>query len=221
MKTAIQTTVLACSLFVLLPACARAYYSPEQGRWISRDPIEENGGANLFAFVDNQPSSSSDALGLIRFGDDNWGCRICRCVSVSVRFEPGGEFFQLGWYEAGWPAARTWWFGNAIHVKWTVIGDPQYCTYFQDEGGSKLVTQRVSPPSKYVETRIGRDGNYVQQVYTDKLGAPVPPGTRWSWEGILKITFRCVDSKPFSGTKSKTIQKLIPRIVVDGDEPPR
>jgi len=27
------------------------YYSPSLGRWISRDPIEEQGGMNLFVFV--------------------------------------------------------------------------------------------------------------------------------------------------------------------------
>jgi len=26
-------------------------YAPELGRWPSRDPIEENGGVNLYAFV--------------------------------------------------------------------------------------------------------------------------------------------------------------------------
>ena len=29
------------------------YYSPELGRWISRDPIEEEGGVNLYAMVGN------------------------------------------------------------------------------------------------------------------------------------------------------------------------
>ena len=31
------------------------YYSPELGRWISRDPIEEEGGVNLYAMVGNNP----------------------------------------------------------------------------------------------------------------------------------------------------------------------
>ena len=40
------------------------YYLPELGRWMSRDPIEENGGVNLFGFVSNSPNSSFDILGL-------------------------------------------------------------------------------------------------------------------------------------------------------------
>jgi RHS repeat-associated protein len=41
------------------------YYIPEFGRWISRDPIGEEGGNNLYAFVFNDPIMFSDYLGLI------------------------------------------------------------------------------------------------------------------------------------------------------------
>ena len=40
------------------------YYMPETGRWASRDPIGEDGGINLYAFVGNQPTGSFDLLGL-------------------------------------------------------------------------------------------------------------------------------------------------------------
>ena len=40
------------------------YYSPDLGRWISRDPIEEQGGFNLYAFVNNDPVNKFDILGL-------------------------------------------------------------------------------------------------------------------------------------------------------------
>ncbi|MDX9794306.1 MAG: RHS repeat-associated core domain-containing protein [Kiritimatiellia bacterium] len=43
---------------------ALAFYHPEQGRWINRDPIEEQGGANLNAFVLNDPLNKVDPLGL-------------------------------------------------------------------------------------------------------------------------------------------------------------
>jgi RHS repeat-associated protein len=38
-------------------------YDPNLARWISRDPIGENGGINLFAFVENNPVSRVDPLG--------------------------------------------------------------------------------------------------------------------------------------------------------------
>ncbi len=41
------------------------YYSPALGRWISRDPIGENGGANLFGFCHNASSVYIDPVGSI------------------------------------------------------------------------------------------------------------------------------------------------------------
>ena len=40
------------------------YYDPETGRWPSRDPIEEQGGLNLYGFVGNDPVNEADLLGL-------------------------------------------------------------------------------------------------------------------------------------------------------------
>jgi RHS repeat-associated protein len=40
------------------------YYSAGMGRWLSRDPIDEEGGLNLFAFVNNSSMSLVDELGL-------------------------------------------------------------------------------------------------------------------------------------------------------------
>ena len=42
---------------------ARAYNS-NSGRWINRDPIGENGGLNLYAYVGNAPVNRSDPEGL-------------------------------------------------------------------------------------------------------------------------------------------------------------
>jgi RHS repeat-associated protein len=39
------------------------YYSPRLGRWISRDPIGEKGGINLYVLVTNSPTNSVDPSG--------------------------------------------------------------------------------------------------------------------------------------------------------------
>ncbi len=44
------------------------HYSPELGRWPSRDPIEEKGGINLYAFVGNEPIGRWDYLGNLGSG---------------------------------------------------------------------------------------------------------------------------------------------------------
>ena len=40
------------------------FYNPTDGRWPSRDPIEERGGVNTYGFVENRPQSACDTLGL-------------------------------------------------------------------------------------------------------------------------------------------------------------
>jgi RHS repeat-associated protein len=40
------------------------YYDPKIGRWLSRDPIEEEGGVNLYGFIGNSIPTSIDVLGL-------------------------------------------------------------------------------------------------------------------------------------------------------------
>ena len=46
------------------------FYSPSQGRFLNRDPIEEQGGLNLYAFVGNDPVNRWDYLGLS--DDSQW-----------------------------------------------------------------------------------------------------------------------------------------------------
>jgi RHS repeat-associated protein len=45
------------------------WYHPSKGRWLSRDPIGENGGINIYALVDNDSISNLDTLGLSSVGD--------------------------------------------------------------------------------------------------------------------------------------------------------
>ena len=40
------------------------FYSPSMGRWINRDPLEEEGGINLYAMVGNSPVNDVDDYGL-------------------------------------------------------------------------------------------------------------------------------------------------------------
>lgn len=40
------------------------FYSPSLGAWVTRDPMGEDGGSNLYRFVDNNPLSKTDSFGL-------------------------------------------------------------------------------------------------------------------------------------------------------------
>lgn len=45
-------------------------YSSSLGRWLSRDPIGEDGGINLYDYVENDPMSRTDKFGLYEGWDD-------------------------------------------------------------------------------------------------------------------------------------------------------
>ncbi len=62
MRTPIHLLKLAVLVWLLTSATASAFYNPQTGRWLNRDPIGEAGGRNLECFVDN------DALRLIDVG---------------------------------------------------------------------------------------------------------------------------------------------------------
>lgn len=47
-----------------VPDYAYRYYDPVTGRWPSKDPIEEEGGVNLYGFVFGEPTNRIDKLGL-------------------------------------------------------------------------------------------------------------------------------------------------------------
>jgi RHS repeat-associated protein len=43
------------------------YYNPTEGRWLSRDPIAEVGGTNLYGYVGNNPIELIDPVGCSPF----------------------------------------------------------------------------------------------------------------------------------------------------------
>ncbi|MBP6603743.1 MAG: hypothetical protein KA250_18150 [Verrucomicrobiales bacterium] len=47
----------------VLTSKATAYYNPGSGKWLSRDPIGERGGVNLYGFVSNNSVGTIDYLG--------------------------------------------------------------------------------------------------------------------------------------------------------------
>ena len=65
----------------------KRYYSPKEGRFLGRDPIEESGGLNLYGFCGNNSVNRRDVLGQ-RF----------RWVTKS-RMVPDGSDFSEEFYD--------------------------------------------------------------------------------------------------------------------------
>lgn len=80
---------------------ALAYYGPSIGRFINRDPIEERGGNNLYAYVRNQPTNAVDYLGM----DMIFGVRVGSTVSdpghVLVGILAGNNVRVFDWHATG------------------------------------------------------------------------------------------------------------------------
>ena len=54
---------IAVVLGWLMSGTCQAFYNPETGRWLSRDPIGEQGGKNLYGFVANDAVNRADTDG--------------------------------------------------------------------------------------------------------------------------------------------------------------
>jgi uncharacterized protein RhaS with RHS repeats len=61
LKTPTHVLLLVTTLFIT--QTASAFYDSNLGRWVNRDPIEEDGGLNLYGFVGNSPVSEIDPWG--------------------------------------------------------------------------------------------------------------------------------------------------------------
>ena len=60
----LRSILLALASFFVLAQATEAHYDPNIGRWISRDPIGERGGSNLYGYVGNEPLYRFDPVGL-------------------------------------------------------------------------------------------------------------------------------------------------------------
>jgi hypothetical protein len=64
MKTPLFLLKLAALVWLLLPASASAFYNPQAGRWLNRDPIQERGGLNLHSICSGDTVNHADLNGL-------------------------------------------------------------------------------------------------------------------------------------------------------------
>ena len=84
MKT--RCLLVLAALLLLLEAHAPAFYDPGTGRWLSKDPIGEKGGANLYGFVSNSPTKRIDPLGLVEVSTVNQPAPTGQWVGLGFRF---------------------------------------------------------------------------------------------------------------------------------------
>lgn len=177
------------------------------GRWLSRDPIGEKGGYNLYAMVLNNPVYDWDELGL----QGNTSKGTCICKSVDLFFIPKDG--KIGLYDNPDLVGQT--LGVRIGVKWTVEGtNSSCCVYEQNEKGSITVshaTKNLKTGKQFwkVLARTNGKNNIVSQSYTDFLGHDlvgfIPP-IKILVQVNVDITFKCTGTDGGVVTKNKIIK---------------
>jgi len=170
------------------------YYSPSTGRWLSRDPIEEEGGQNLYGFIGNAPSDDWDWYGLCA----------CTCKSVSVTFIPGGKKPKVDFYPQRDPLGVFYRYGFIIRIEWTVDGSPNECKYFLYEPAGGVTGE--TPKGKVAPSAGTGDWISVPRVMLDALGIPLTGG-KGKYRIKVDVTqqYKCRSSDGTEVTDSKHI----------------
>ena len=93
--------MFAVILAAILSSPAFGFYSPQEGRWLSRDPTGEGGGVNLYLSFRNAPAFILDRYGLCTVGETEWRDaghswfrRTCSRNFSSVSVTVSGPFFS-------------------------------------------------------------------------------------------------------------------------------
>ena len=120
-------------------------YNADLGRWLSRDPIEEEGGLNLYAYVENNSPNFTDLWGLCGNGSGSGG---------DCNGDPECEFRQARRQDAQYARDATWKFLKLlwIHIPkdaWDVpdhLESPIWNYFIADPGKDYLKDKAKETP---------------------------------------------------------------------------
>jgi hypothetical protein len=182
--------VCAC-LFLLSDQTVRAFYNESTGRWLSRDPIEEEGGENLTAFLDNEPVKDWDFIGL------------CGCTCIRIDILPSEKEFKdkIEFYPVPVLNPVTlqieYQYRLGVPISVNFIVDGIGCTFsVKEENGGVTGSD---PDGKVGESK-GKTGK-IDASGVDATGIPVKKPGKYKVKYDLKQVFTC------AGTDGKTIQE--------------
>ena len=199
-----MVSLVAC-LFLFVAHEALAFYNPEAGRWLNRDPIEEKGGHNLYGLVRNDPLGKVDALGLVEES-----CR--KCHVTKARLEVFGVSIgelEFRFHVSEKVGVRAHDADCCVIFKWQrsldiVNGNP----IATSTGGSPLdgrwhldtdpwINDSIDESNTH-QMRLPMDTRGDENIYTcydspgitGKNGKPIPPGLTWKSKTQLKLEVR-------------------------------
>ena len=143
------------------------YYSPELGRFISRDPMEEQGGMNLYTFCENDPVNTIDALGLYYYDFSLEEL----LVAPNAQSQINGFSDALAHYRSG--AGGVVSAGTGLYAE--MRAHPTYLFRVKSENGwvaSRIKNKLRNVPKNLVTGTIQADpGSYVGNLESKTLGS--------------------------------------------------
>jgi RHS repeat-associated protein len=171
------------------------YYNPSTGRWLNRDPIGEEGGRNLYAFVHGSPIHLVDRLGLQQVPLDE------PVTSIDLLppkcGECGVEALRLGIVGVtvffGAPSDATMGAGFQFPMKRTVKlkrggrYNPDCCLVFQQQKGKTIyngVPQIKASNGVPLDGEWHLDPPYFWNGDTPGIAAGLSEGESWDYPGF-------------------------------------
>lgn len=114
-------------------------YSSKLGRWLSRDPLGESAGTNLYAFANNNPVNFSDPLGLfavLSYNVATTQLTVYDSTSGTTTSFPAGSIFSgNGQYQNDPGASGVPFNGPIPPGTYWITPEVQETAHYQDNGG--------------------------------------------------------------------------------------
>ena len=199
------------------------YYDPILGRWLSRDPSEEDGGENLYGFVSNDPIDENDTLGLFSNGTPVGGGSLgtvdrakadgcCYMISVlvdktGVPYNGTGQQLANAIVDKGVGIGHAW-----VRLIDTIHNTDEYHGHTGAETpdhkdkytiGLRALQGRHLPKWMVGDpfADINNPGYYLQKVFDDGRDHLSNPGHRPNFEGTF-----CISEQQFNNAKAYIAQ---------------
>ena len=134
------------------------YYDPITGRWPSRDPIEERGGVNLYAFVGNDGVNWSDKLGLLTLPPKECNMVIYAGHSDEVKIRIAREERSGDKCE----------YRNGVHCDANISGRPVYSTPENRKIG--VAGKTAFPDDPLIEDELGDKIKFMEKAANGACG---------------------------------------------------
>ena len=155
----------------------RRFYRPGLGRWLNRDPIEEEGGENLYAFCKNNPVLNVDINGENLRVDKN-GTQITVVLNITIYY--ANDIEKRANTDLEWIARRI---KNTIERYWnSQIWHYQCCTIsfrVNVSTHSQVDTCGLDNDNLIAITTDANHRSYVINMNRGIWGADNRPGSDW------------------------------------------